>query len=230
MTALKDAPAPARPLLTTGWPQVDLLPQEIRDARRLRATQKRLGVLLLVIVLLALAGYAGSLFLAAQARADLAEAQAETQRLQGEQAKYAEVPLTLGQIAEVEGAMQVGTSTEVLWAPYLSALQAVTPAGVTYDSVITDAGSPMAPWAGSASELQLLAVGQITFTARAASLPDTAAWTDALSTVPGFSNPWFTTATLSDEDGAVFFQVSGTVDIVSSAYANRFATATEDPS
>jgi Tfp pilus assembly protein PilN len=228
MTAVKESPA--HPLVATGWPQVDLLPQEIRDARKLRGTQKRLGVLLLVIVLLAMAGYAGTLFLAAQARTDLADAQAETQRLTTEQAKYAEVPLTLGQIAEVEGAMLSGTSTEVLWAPYLSALQAVTPAGVTYDSVITDTGSPMAPWAGSISELQLPAVGQITFTARAASLPDTAAWTDALATVPGFSNPWFSTATLSDEDGAVFFQVSGTVDILPSAYANRFAPATEESS
>ncbi len=208
------------------WPQVDLLPQEIRDARRLRVLRRWLGVGLLVVVLVALIAYAGALYLAGEARSRLADAQAETSRLVAEQATYAAVPLVLGQIASVEDTRESGTSTEVLWAPYLGSLRAVTPVGVSYDSISADTGSPAAPWSGSVDPLGGAAVGQISFSARAQTLPDVAAWSDALETVPGFADPWFSSATITDEDG-IHYQVTCTVDLTEAAYAQRFAPDAE---
>ncbi|VTR75590.1 PilN domain-containing protein [Cellulomonas hominis] len=209
------------------WPQVNLLPSEVTRGRRLASLKKLLALTLLVVVLIGMLGYAGSLWLAGQAADELATVQAETTRLQAEKEQYAEVPQTLSAIDAAKAARQQAMSTEILWPDYLEAMRAVTPAGVSYDTIAVNAGTPAQPYTGSVDALTTGTIGQITFTARSLTLPDTAAWIDAIETVPGLTNPWFSSATLSEEEGVVYYQVTATVDLLPSALSGRFEPEAE---
>lgn len=204
------------------WPQVNLLPTEVTQGRRLRSIKKLLVLGLLLVVLVATAGYGGALWLAGNAADDLAGVQEETTRLQAEKEVYAEVPATLSAIDQAETARRQGMATEILWPDYLEALRAVTPTGVSYDALSVSAGTPAQPYVGSTDPLAPGAIGQITFTARSLTLPDTGAWIDAINTVKGLSNPWFSSASLTEDDGIVYYQVQATVDLHPSALSGRF--------
>ena len=206
---------------TAVWPQVDLLPPEVRAGRRLGQTKRLLALVVLGVVLLALLGWVYAKFTLDNADQELADAQNETTRLTAEQAKYAEVPRIQSQLSQADTALSSATGTEVLWKPYFEALRAVTPPNVSYDTLQVTMGSD--PNAAAASDpLQQPSLGQIAFTARAAKLPDVAAWMDAVKNVPGLSDPWFTQGSVTDKDGTVYYQVTGTVQITGTALAHRF--------
>ena len=59
-------------------------------------------------------------------------------------------------------------------------------------------------------------------------MPDTAAWLDALSTVPGFVDAWFSSATIGDQDGTTVYTVNATVQLDNTAFAHRFAATEEN--
>jgi len=209
-------------VLPAGLPQVNLLPPEIEAARGLRVVKRWLGISL-VVVLVVLAGLYGWALLAKQsAEADLALAEAETQRLISEQQRYAEVPVVIAMLNNAESALWLGTSTEVLWEPYLRALSASTPDDVSLDSLAYSGATPLEPVAGLYSPLQRPAVGTLTFTARSLTLPDTAAWIDELNEVPGFSNAWFSDASVTEEEETVYFVVNASVQVTEAAWAQRF--------
>lgn len=204
------------------WPQVDLLPPEVRIGRRLKATKRMLAIGVVGVVCVTAAGVVAAFADAANAGGQLVEAQKATAGLMAEQAKYAEVPQVLGKIAVVEADRQAGMSTEILWQPYLEALRAVTPPNVSYRTMSVIAQTPMAAGPTSANILAAPSIGQITFAARATTLPDISAWMDAIEQVPGLSDPWFDSAVLTDEDGNVFYQISASVSILDSALESRF--------
>jgi Tfp pilus assembly protein PilN len=199
------------------WPQVDLLPPEVREGRKLKSTKRSLlfTVLGVVVVVTVAAGVA--FFSAAAASSELTTVQGDTAVLLAEQTKYAEVPQVLGQISNAEAARQAGMSTEIF-----EALRAVTPAGVSYDDLTVAAATPVAAAPAATDVLAGASIGQIAFTARSTTLPDMSAWMDAISTVSGLADPWFTSAALTDDNGAIYYKVSATVSIRDSALAHRF--------
>lgn len=213
--------ADATPVST--WPQVNLLPSEVTAGRRLQSIKKLLVLALAVVVLLASLGYVGALWLERSAADELASAQADNAVLQEEKATYAEIPQTLSAISLAESARQQSMAPEILWPSFLESLRAVTPTGVSYDTLNVNVGTTAQPWAGSADPLAAAtSIGQVTFTARSTTLPDTAAWIDAINTVKGLDNPWFSRAALSEKDGTVYYQVEATVDLLPSALSGRF--------
>lgn len=226
MSVASPARRDATPVAT--WPQVNLLPSEVTQGRRLKSIKRLLLLALLVVVLIATLAYAGAQWLARSAAAELASVQAETARLQEEKASYAEVPTTLGAISQAETARQQGMATEILWPSYLESLRAVTPTGVSYDSLSVTVGSASQPYAGSTDPLATPgSIGQVSFTARSTTVPDTAAWIDGISTVAGLQNPWFSSASRTEEDGVVYYQVEATVDLQPSALSGRFEPEVE---
>ena len=87
--------------------------------------------------------------------------------------------------------------------------------------------------AAASSPLQDPSIGQISFTARALTLPDTAAWIDALNSIPGLGDAWVSSAslTIDSETETPYYEVAASVQIRESAYAHRFVVpdeATED--
>jgi len=224
MTMTSNAAAPALEFaLTSAWPQVDLLPPEVRAGRRLKRAKRRLLLGVALILLAALAAYAATLFSAAAAQVALVEVQNETSRLTSEQAKYAEVPQVLGDIASAEQARQLGTSTEILWKPYLDAIRAVTPTGVSIGGLTVTTATPMQPAQLAANPLAASSLGQIAFTAKSLTVPDTSDWLDALDSVPGFADAWFSAETLTEQEGVIYYEVAATVQVNDEALANRFA-------
>ena len=210
--------------LTKIWPQVDLLPPEVRAGRKLKAVQRLLVLAILGVVLVAAAGWVYSLLTLSDAKKEVATARGDTDRLNADQAKYAEVPQIQAELSTTQTALDQVTSSEVLWKGYLEALRAVTPPQVSYDTMqfaVSNSGGA----AVSANALQAPSLGQIVITGRSATVTDMSAWMDAIRTIPGLSDPWFTQASLTDDNGVAFYQVSGTVQITSAALAHRFAAA-----
>lgn len=213
---------PKPSVATKVWPQVDLLPPEVRANRRLSRTKRLLALCILATVLIGALGWVYALFTLRGATAAVADAQKETDRLTAQQAQYADVPRIQSQLDKTQNALGAATAAEVLWKPYLEALRAVTPAQFSYDTLtITMSSDPSTPT--SADPLQAPSIGQVVFTGRSATTTDLAAWMDAVRTIPGLSDPWFTQASLSDENGVSYYQVSGTVQVTDAALAHRFA-------
>jgi len=208
--------------LTGGLPQVNLLPPEIEEARGLRVVKRWLGISL-VVVLVVIAGLYGWAVLAQQdAEGELALVQDETERLLQEQVRYAEVPVVLATLRNSEDALWLATSTEVLWAPYLRAIAASAPDDVSLDSLAYSGASPLEPPQGPMHPLQRPHVGTLTFTARSLTLPDTAAWVDALNAVPGFADAWFSDASVTEQEESVYYVVNASVQVTAEAWAQRF--------
>lgn len=213
-------------LATTLWPQVDLLPREVRAARKLAGLKRTLGLVLLVLVLLSTLGWVYALSSLRSAKQELAEVQQETVELTAEQQQYAEVPRIKGQVAKIEDALRTSTATEVLWRPYLEALRATTPATVSYDTMqVTLVTDPTAN--ASTDVLQGPSVGQISFTGRATTVPDVSAWMDAIRAIPGLADPWVSQVSVTDDEGITYYQVTGTVQVTAEAWSHRFEPAAE---
>lgn len=231
MTALADHPKLKRSgssSLLGGLPQVNLLPSEVRAQRALTVLKRWLAVLLVVVLAACAAVFAVAKLAEAAANNDLTTAKARTTQLQAEEAKYAEVPRVLTALANATAARKLGMSTDIAWASYYAAITAVLPANVSIDSLTVTSSTPMTPPATATSPLQTASVGQIQFTGRATTVPNTAAWIDALNGVPGFANAWASTATVSETPShTVYYNVSMTVQVTSAAYTHRFDQSKE---
>lgn len=225
MTVTNNASAaPALAFSPTGlWPQVDLMPPEVRSGRKLKQTKRLLALVLAGVLVISLLGYAGALFSASAASADLTNVQQETARLTAEQAKYADVPRVLGDISQVETARRLGTSTEILWTPYVNAIRAVTPAGVSIDTLTVTAADPLHQTPAATNVLAAPSIGSIQFVAKSLTVINTSDWLDALDSVPGFGDAWFSSETVTETAGVTYYQVTATVQLREAALANRFA-------
>lgn len=209
---------PVRPY---AFPQVDLLPPEIREGRRLGRLRAWLVLGLLGVVAVCGSGWGLALVQQRDAEEELAVVEARSAELAVQQQQYAEVPRVLSQIRGLEDARLRVTGTEVLWQPYLRAIAAAAPDGVSIESLT--AGVEQAPGGPAGSDPAVAASpGTVVFTARSRDLPDTATWVEQLAAVPGFSDPWFSTASITETDGVVYYTVSAQVGIDSAAFAHRF--------
>lgn len=227
MTALLDrrsTRAEAPGIDTTSMPQVDLTPPEVWASRALRQLQRRLVLGLgAVVLVVALACVAASLQ-AASAQSALAEAETETSRLLAEQKQYADVPVVLDRLDSLEQARLTGMSTEVLWTPYIGAIFAVMPPGVQLSSITTSGATPVLAPAAPADPLQEPSVGTVAFTGRSLTVPDTGAWLDGLSSIPGFQDAWVSgVETKEDDEDGVYYEVTSRVQFTVDAYAGRFS-------
>ncbi|WP_136520034.1 MULTISPECIES: PilN domain-containing protein [Cellulomonas] len=223
LTVRRGRQTSAQTALPPTLPQVNLLPPEVRDARDLRAMKRWLLLAVALVVAVCALAYVFVVIQGTQARDELARAEAETARLQDEQAQYAEVPLVLGQLNATRAARELGMSTEVPWKPYYEAITAVLPEGVSIDTLAFSGATPITAPAPPADPLQGPSVGQVQFTGRSSTVPDAAAWVDALNSVPGFADAWVSSAAVTDAEGTVYYTVSSTVQVTEAAYSGRFA-------
>lgn len=206
----------------TRMPQVNLLPNDIRSRRALGRVKVRLGIALLFVVLVAALGFVGAIMVENAAAGELALKQQEVERLTAEQQQYAEVPQVKSEIAAIEAARELGMSTEVLWGDYLAAIQAVSPDGVSIQTLTTTMPSPTQLPVIASNPLAGQGVGEITFTTRSAQLPDIAAWITALESVPGFHDAYMTSAEVTDQSGVVYYETASSVVVDDTVFAQRF--------
>lgn len=225
-TTTTTATAAARPI----WPaQVNLLPPEIRARRALQRASRWLLVGLSVLAAALVGGYVAASLQVSSAGEELASAQAETMRLSQEQSVYADVPAVLGQLSTLQEARVQGLATEIDWSRHLQQVLAVMPETVSVSSVDVVGASPMLAVAPPADPLHGPSVSRIAFTGRSASVPDTAAWVDALNSVPGFSDAWVSGVTRAQDDAhGVHYQVTSSVQVTEAAFTHRFDTTGEN--
>ena len=210
-------------LVVAPFAQVNLLPNEIVQARSLKNLKKLLGVALLGVVAILLAAVAGVTVMEKSAQGDLNQATERTEELRAEEAKYAEVPVVINALDTIKSARALGFSTEVLWKPHLDAITAVMPAGVSISSFSLTGSTPMAAEPTIANPLQTPSVNTITFVMRSLTLPDSADLMVALDSIYGFGDAWVSNAAVAQaEDGTVYYDIAASVQVRSSAYANRF--------
>jgi hypothetical protein len=220
-TAMLDAPA---------LPQVNLLPGEVRQARTLGVVKRWFAVSAGVTVL-ALGTVAGVAHLQVQdADAQLAQAEAEAAEMLAEQRPLAEVTGIRDEVGALSSARAFALGHEILWSPYLGAIAAVTPPGVGISTLDYAGASPLSPVQTSGDPLVRPALGTLTFTALGAQVQDTAAWADALESLPGLRDARVTGTLRDDQGGAFRYEFTGTIQVDEAALAHRFDTEPEGDS
>lgn len=207
--------------------QVNLLPPEVRSRRALGQVKLRLGLGLLVVLLLVGVGFVWASFQERNATSDLDAAKSDVQDLVSQQAKYAEVPEVKGKVAAAEAARLFGMSTEVLWSDYLGRLALALPAGAKIETIVSTMPSPMEAGAVESNPLAQPGVGTLTFTTRSPTVPDAAAWIEALDAIPGFSDATYSVAEIQDDEGTAYYATTSVVQVNQTAFAGRFAADEE---
>lgn len=204
--------------------QVDLLLPETRAAREFARVKKYLVIGIVGVLALVVVGYGAASVRASVAEDSLSDAQSETAKLTAQQAKYDEAVPVLNRLEALKHARTEGLSTEILWTPYLYAIFAVMPEQVQLSSFVVTGSTPMVAVAAPADPLQRPRVTTVTFTGRSITVPQTAGWVDALNSIPGFQDAWVSSVmTKEDDEDGVYYEVESSVQVTTTAYANRFA-------
>lgn len=203
-------------------PQVNLLPPEVRSRRALGRVKIVLAGFLAFVLLAVVGAYVYAGFEVRGANDELEDANARVQSLLAQQAEYSEVPRLNSQIAAISEARQFGASTELEWARYWRAIEAVVPPGWSIQTLQTQLPRPGESPMPGLNPLGAPNIGTISFVGRASTVPDIADWMDAMERIPGFVDAWFTSAQITEDTGTVYYEVGATVQVETSALWGRF--------
>lgn len=140
-------------LLVGGVPTVSLLPRELRAAARGRSIRRAFVFGVVVAVVVAGGATAGASALAGASQARLAAANATTQELVGQLAKFRDVQLIQQDVALGTAAVEVASSTEIDWQGQIDSIEADMPTGWDVTSIQADSASPVVDYAQGASPL-----------------------------------------------------------------------------
>ncbi len=202
-------------------PQVNLLPPEVRADRRLRGARGWFGLAVVLAVLAVAAGWGYGWVRTGAAQDDIVAEQQRTTDLLKQKAQFSAVTPVLAELMRVDAAQKQGSSTEILWSDYLGAITAVLPPDVTVATLTVQAANPMEALAAPTDPLATPSIATIAFTGTATTVPDAAAWADALDAVPGFSSAWVGTVQRAGTDGAIYYDVTSTIQMDATALAKR---------
>jgi hypothetical protein len=218
--AQKPATSRGEVLSVGGEPRVDLLPPEVRAARKAKRTRRALGygVLATVIVMVLSAGAAFAFNVASQAR--MLVAQSETASLLAQQQDFVKVRAVQSQVGIAQAAQQVGASTEIDWKAYLSRVQATLPGEVLMQKVTVDSSTPLAIYTQATAPLQPSRVATLTFTASSPNIPQVPTWLRSLAKLPGYADATPGTITLDKTTNQ--YTVNITMHINDAAFDKRF--------
>ncbi len=202
-----------------GEPRVSLLPNEVNDLHRMRATRRRLVLGTIGVLILVCAAVGGSMVLSTLAQAKLDSARTASQDLLLREAEFSELRQVKQGTALAEAAQQVGASTEIEWKSYLEDLQRTLPVGVTINSVTIESASPFTDFGQSSAPLQASRVATLSFTAVSPTIPEIPVWLNGLKKLVGFADA-VPDSVLIQNDGT--YIVNMTMHINADAYSNRF--------
>lgn len=209
-------------------PQVNLLPESVRADRALQRTRLWLLIGVGLVILASLLGYVMAMQASRQAQDELTDVQAETQRLLIEQAQYAEVPQVLGQISDAELAQRIAMGSEIDWAQYFVYVLAALPDDAKLTQMTTSTASPLLPVTTPGDALQTPGIGTVTFQHRSPTVPDLAEWDSNLMEIPGFASAQYHTASVSDDEGETYYEVTSTVQVTLEALSGRYLIEPEE--
>jgi hypothetical protein len=176
---------PAVDIRVGAEPRVDLLPAEIRTARKHEKIVRRMGVGLVVTVAVVIAAVLGAAAFAFTAQVAAAAEQGRSAELLQQQAQYAPLRAAQSEAVLLKAAQSVGGATDIDWSALGDSLLKSLPAGATITNVSIDAATPLAPYQQSLVPGTPTRVATATVTISA---PDLTAVTQWLSTIGGLPN------------------------------------------
>ena len=213
-------------------PRVNLLPPEILDARGFRKVQVRLALAVVATIVLVVGGVVWAQRQVGSARESLDAATAQTTVLRRQEARYAEVPKVTSAVASAEAAREQALAQDMLWYRLMSDIALATPSNVwltTLSVTLSTSPTGAASSSGSAGAttggdpLVPPGIGKVAVTGTATSLPDIAAWLEAIVKVRGLDASTLQTATRANTSGgAGELQFTSQIVIMDSALSHRY--------
>ncbi len=202
-------------------PQVNLIPVEIIERRRLRVVQSGLGGCLVAAVVLLVVLYLLAASAVSARQRDLAAAQAEHASVQKQVDSYANVGQTYALVDQAHGLLRDAGGSEVQWSHYLTDLSLRIPSTVWLNQVTVAPAVAAAP-AGAVGVIP--AIATITFTGVALSHDDVAVWLDSLAKERGWTDPYFSTSTETYIGSHQSYTFTSSVNVTAVALSGRYLT------
>ncbi|SNS38322.1 hypothetical protein SAMN06309944_0027 [Micrococcales bacterium KH10] len=206
-------------------PQVDLLPPEVRDGRRLGLRRRLLVYIVLGVVAVVILTIGFAYVVKTNADSRLAEAEDRAIALSAEKKKYSEVTTVIRAIADTKDVRDFSVVTAVDWAAYIDAIAAQLPDDVTIDTFDVKQASPTERASTAGDPVLATGLGTINFTATSPDLPEAADWVDALNLIAGLQDASIQVAARNDSSGSggsgSTYSVTATVQINQLALLNR---------
>lgn len=171
-----------------GVPRVDLLPPEMRRARKEAAIRAGMLVLLGALVVAVVAGTFGTSLLATAAEAELAAEQQKTTDLFQQQQEFIEVRQNAQQIAQIEAAVRVGSSTLVDWESLLASLTAAFPEGTAVRSFTVQSATPLAGQPQATTPLAQPGIAAVSLEVSTPTLLESEVWIRSLVPIGGVAD------------------------------------------
>lgn len=175
-------------LVVAATPKVDLLPPELKDAKKARAAR---GYAALIVVLIA-AAMVGLSYLtwqdAQQESALRAVAEQRGVELLLAQSEFEEARELADQVEAIDKAAGAASSTHISWFDFLADLREALPGQVRVTTIEIEAASPLYPYPQpeGPTSLSTPRAGAVTFTAESQDVPQISDWLRGLQDVPGF--------------------------------------------
>jgi Tfp pilus assembly protein PilN len=196
----------------------NLLPAEVIEARRTRQV-RRLAIVLVALVVLGMIGWYG--FARVQtglAEDELADARAETVRLDKQQEAFAELRQVRGDSDAIKRQLEQLMANDVTWPTLLTNLRQAAPSGlvITGVTVNLDASRTTGSSAGNAGNAP---VAFATITGLGTSKPQVAQYVDALSKVNGVADPFISSVTAGERGLDFNVQINITTALLGGRYA-----------
>jgi hypothetical protein len=205
-------------------PRANLLPPEIGENAKRRATRRGLRLMVVGAVIVAIGGGAAAFAWNAVSQVELLSAQSETQTLSLQVNEFSDVRAAQQALRDGEAAVRVAGSTDIDWADYLTRLQGTLPADVTLTDVAIESAGIEEAYAQSELPLAQRRIAVLTFTAQTTVLPSIPSWIEGMRDLPGFAEA--TPGTLVTEEGIYTATVTMTID--EDAYSHHFAPEPEE--
>ncbi|MEV8212775.1 hypothetical protein [Leifsonia sp. NPDC077715] len=165
-------------------PRVDLLPAEIRTARKHEQIVRRMIVGLIGAVAVVAVAVIGANALAFSAGFSLGLEQARGTQILQAQGKYNSLRATQSELALVKAAQAVGGATEIDWNTRGTDLIGALPPGAAITNVTIDSATPVTLYQQSTVPGATPRVASATVTITAPSLPVVSQWLDTIGSLP----------------------------------------------
>lgn len=212
-----------------GVVRVDLLPEEVVRARRLKATQRHLGAGLAVLAAVLAGGVWWATSSTAQAAEELAAAEARTATLQAREAEFAEVPRVLSEVQGARDAQTLAMAGDVLWHRFLDDLALTYPSEVWLTNLTVTVAGPggasaavTTPATTGATGTGVAALGTLDVTGRAFEHSDVAAWMDVLDGTPGYADATLSSSKRTAVGDRPVVDFSTRASVTTDALSRRF--------
>lgn len=232
--ALRSQPAArsgstAAVLTVGGEPRVHLLPQETMERKKVRLLKRRLLFIAVGVVAVVAFGYAIATIDLTAAQGQLNAARTATSQLLVEQGKYGAVTKVKSDASAIQQAQKEATAQEILWAPFLTKLEASLPSGASVQAVNASIDSPLGapatttPPASIPLEGPRIATIQVTVSIPQSDIPS---WLNTLPSITGFvdATPGSVTAPTTATSN---YSLVVTIHVNSQAVSGRFTTNAE---